>query len=62
MPESVGTRVLKNGNNGWYWEVITDSREVLERGVNSSLDAAAAEAERAAQIAAKQLQKQTAFA
>jgi hypothetical protein len=62
MPESVRTRVLKNGNNGWYWEVITDRREVLERGVNSRLDAAAAQADRAAQLAAKQLQKQTPFA
>jgi len=39
MPESVRTRVLKNGNNGWYWEVITASREVLECGVNGSFDA-----------------------
>ena len=51
-----------SGNNGWYWEVITESREILGRGVNGSLDAAAAQAERAAQEAAKQLQKQTPFA
>jgi len=62
MPENVRTRVLKNGKNGWYWEVITLNREVLERGVDSSFDAAAAQAERAAQTAAKQLQKQTPFA
>jgi hypothetical protein len=51
----VRTRVLKNGSNGWYWEVVAEDREVLERGVTNSLDAARAQADLARQLAAREL-------
>jgi hypothetical protein len=50
MVPGVQVRLLKNGKNGWYWEVVYD-REVLERGVALSLEAARAEADKARQDA-----------
>jgi hypothetical protein len=47
----VRTRVLKNGSNGWYWEVVAEDREVLERGVTNSR----AQADLARQLAAREL-------
>jgi hypothetical protein len=37
MSQSVLARLLKNGSNAWYWEVVTDEREVLDRGVTGTL-------------------------
>jgi len=54
--DAVQTRLLKNGNNGWYWEVVTTERRVLERGVTVSLDAARAQANQAKHAAAQRLQ------
>jgi chaperone required for assembly of F1-ATPase len=51
---SVRTRVFKNGNNGWYWEVVANDREVLERGVALKLDGARARADNAKRIVANQ--------
>jgi chaperone required for assembly of F1-ATPase len=48
------TRVLKNGSNGWYWEVVANDREVLERGVALRLDGARARADNAKRIVANQ--------
>ena len=56
MMANVGTRLLKNGSNGWYWEVLTTDREVLERGVTLTLEAARAQADQAKQAAAKRLE------
>jgi hypothetical protein len=46
MAPSVQARVLRNGNNGWYWELV-NGREVLQRGVALSLEAARAQADNA---------------
>ena len=46
MAASVQARVLRNGNNGWYWEVV-NGRAVMQRGVALSLEAARAQADNA---------------
>jgi hypothetical protein len=59
MKDLVRTRLLKNGSNGWYWEVVTPDREVLQRGVTVSLEAARAQADQAKQAAVKRLELET---
>jgi hypothetical protein len=53
---SVRTRVVKNGTNGWYWEVLAGAREVLDRGVALSLEGARARADQVKMLAARELE------
>ena len=57
LSQLIRTRVLKNGTNGWYWEVITKDRQVLDRGVTNSIDAARTQADQARYIAAQELNR-----
>ena len=40
-------RIMQNGS-GWYWEVVTHDRVVIERGVAATHAQARADAEKAA--------------
>ena len=49
---------MENGTAGWYWEIVTKTREVLARGLADTHAAARAETAQAAAWKAKQDQRQ----
>jgi hypothetical protein len=55
MPHDIiRTRILRNGANGWYWEV-PNGRQVLQRDVALSLEGARAQADNAKHAATIEL-------
>src|SRR5215470_3868843 len=49
---NVEFRIMPNGDDGrWYWEVLTDGREIVARGVTQTGPAACEQAREAAQRA-----------
>jgi hypothetical protein len=56
MATSLHCRIMENGTSGWYWEIVTKTREVLARGLADTRAAARAET---AQAAWKAKQNQT---
>jgi len=51
VQRNIEFRVMPNGNGRWYWEVITDGRIVMMRGVADSEPIACQEAGDAARKA-----------
>ena len=49
MAEPVQLRILPNNGPGWYWEVITQDREVITGGVSDTLIQARTDAMNAGQ-------------
>ena len=47
----VELRLMPSGNGCWYWEVLTDGRKVVKRGVADTEPAACHDAHEAAQTA-----------
>lgn len=50
------SRIMENGTAGWYWEIVTKTRDVLARGLADTHAAARAET---AQVVWKAKQDQT---
>ena len=44
-------RIMPNGDDRWYWEVITDGRRVITRGISETEPAACQDASDAARRA-----------
>ena len=55
MPANLHSRIMDNGT-GWYWEIVTETHEVLARGVADTRAEARAESVQAAQRAKQQMQ------
>ena len=47
MDHPAQARIMQNGS-GWYWEVVTDGRDVIARGIADTHARALADAEKAA--------------
>jgi hypothetical protein len=56
MATDLYSRIMENGTAGWYWEIVTKTRDVLARGLADTHAAARAET---AQAAWKAKQDQT---
>jgi hypothetical protein len=56
MATDLYCRIMENGTTGWYWEIVTKTRDVLARGLADTHAAARAET---AQVVWKAKQDQT---
>jgi hypothetical protein len=56
MATVLHSRIMENGTAGWYWEIVTKTREVLARGLADTRAAARTETAQAAWKAKQQMQ------
>ncbi len=47
MDHAAQARIMQNGS-GWYWEIVTDGRDVIACGIADTRGQACADAEKAA--------------